>query len=169
MPPFQPCRDLNGLYRVEHFSTFDSFFNASTNVSMLWRMLWVSFLIETLKYSFNVTSLERMFQTIFCSFSLYTFRVGMKFKFLLRSLYSLFVKNIILTIFVYGSNWYLINSSIQFDGWSCAQYFYFFPTCFSVLRTIDPFFKPSRSFRSIGICFWFSWLFSMFFLLVCFV
>ena len=35
MPPFQPYRDLNGLYRVEHFSAFDSFFNASTNVSLL--------------------------------------------------------------------------------------------------------------------------------------
>ena len=79
-------------------------------------LLLVSLLIEFLKWAISFISLNNLFKSLSSSFLLYTFGVGMKFNFFKKSLCSLFEKEntVKLITFYYGSDLYLINSSIFF-------------------------------------------------------
>lgn len=118
------------LFKVESFSTFNIFFVAWTNVTMVWWflsgvqtlflfalniLLWssISLLIESLKYAFSFISLKKLFKSLSSSFQLYTFGVIMR-KFLFKSFYTVFEKEnaVKLNTFISGSDVYLIVSSV---------------------------------------------------------
>lgn len=65
-----------------------------------------------MKCPFSFISLKKLFKSLSTLFSLFTFSVGMKFKLLLKSLYSLFEKEYIaqLTTFPSRSGLYLIET-----------------------------------------------------------
>ena len=74
----------------------------------------VSLLIESWKCAFSFISLKKLFISLSSSFLLHTFGVGIKSKFLFKSLYSLFQNEnaVKLTTFSSGLDLYLIDSSI---------------------------------------------------------
>ena len=110
-----------------------SFLTASTYVFIVWWLLGgvqflflfclnslfsSSFLLfgMSLKYAFSLIRLEKSFKSASSSFLLCTFGVGIKFKFLFKSLYSTLVNKCLvkLIIFPFGLDWCLIDFSIVF-------------------------------------------------------
>ena len=100
-----------------------SFLTASTYVFIVWWLLGrVHFLFlfclnillsssflwfrVSLKYALSLIRLKKSFKSATSSFLLYTFGAGIKFKFLLKSLYSSLVNECLvkLTIFPFGSD-----------------------------------------------------------------
>ena len=69
----------------------------------------------SLKYAFSLIRLKKSFKSASSSFLLYTFGVGIKFKFLFKSLYSALVNEcLVKLIFPFGLDWCLIDFSIVF-------------------------------------------------------
>ena len=100
-----------------------SFLTASTYVFIVWwlfggvhflflfclnSLLSSSFLLfgVSLKYALSLIRLKKPFKSALSSFLLYTFRVGIKFKSLFKSLYSVLVNECLvkLIIFPFGSD-----------------------------------------------------------------
>ena len=118
------------------------FLTASTYVFILWwlfggihflflfclnSLLSSSFLLFglSLKYALSLIRLKKSCKSASSLFSLYTFGVGIKFKFLFKSLYSGLVNECLvkLIIFPFGSDWYLSDFSIAFRKLSKFSWF----------------------------------------------
>ena len=110
-----------------------SFLTASTFVFIVWCLFGgvyflflfclnihfsSSFLLfgVSLKYAFSLIRLKKPFKSASSSFLLYLFGVGIKFKFLFKSLHSALVNECLvkLIIFPVGSDWCLMDFSIVF-------------------------------------------------------
>ena len=61
------------------------------------------FLIDSLKRAFSFISLQKFCKTLSSSFLFYTFGLGMKFKFLFKSLYSLYEKENVVRLTTFPS------------------------------------------------------------------